>query len=301
MFKRICCLSALVLGVALPAAATDVDGPDDCQRTLRDFGDAPEGVPAYPGPVLGNFPTCLAPGGVGTQTGVCPPLGPPPGPAGYVMHVQAPSAGNYWLGCYGLPAIGMSGIDSEPDGKTNSPAVGVSACSPIPTDCVEAAYGMTFDQDECFLDGSDTGVLRPALPACQMTTVVYTTANCAQTTQAFLNICVDFNADGDWNDNLSCPGVCAYEWAVVNAPIVVPTGCATFVSPPFLVGPQPGPAWMRVSISSDPMPPDYPWNGTASLPGGMVRGGETEDYPAFVDQHVGTEPSTWGSLKTLYR
>jgi hypothetical protein len=126
-------------------------------------------------------------------------------------------------------------------------------------------------------------------------------SNCNIPRQAFLNVCVDFNSDGDWNDNLLCPGACAFEWAVVNAPITIPPGCLTLVSPAFLVGPRPGPAWMRVSISDDPMPPDYPWNGTVSLPGSSARGGETEDYPVFIDEHIGTAPSTWGSMKTLYR
>jgi hypothetical protein len=294
-------LTAALVCAALPAAATDVDGPDDCQRTIRDFGDAPEGVPAYPGPVLGNFPTCIVPGAVGTQVFACPPISPPPGPTGFVTHLNggAATGGNFWLGCY-LNAIGFYGIDTEPDGKTNSPAIGVSACSGIPTDCVEAAFGMTFDQDECFADGSDAGVTRPTLLVCRPGTVAYSVWNCGPTRQAFLNICVDFDTDGDWNDNFLCPGGgCAYEWAVVNAPIILAPGCTPLVSPPFLVGPKAGPAWMRVSISTDPMPPDYPWNGTVAV--GGVRGGETEDYPILIDNNVGTAPSTWGNMKTLYR
>ena len=78
-------------------------------------------------------------------------------------------------------------------------------------------------------------------------------------------------------------------------------GCLTLTSPLFLVGPQAGPSWMRVSISDDPMPVDYPWNGTVSLPGSATHGGETEDYPVFIDEHIGTAPSTWGNIKTLYR
>ena len=51
--------AALVFGPT-PAPATDVDGPDDCARTIQDMGDAPEGIPAYPSGVIGKFPTCLA-------------------------------------------------------------------------------------------------------------------------------------------------------------------------------------------------------------------------------------------------
>src|SRR6185295_14700246 len=121
-----------------PAWATDVDGPDDCQRTIRDFGDAPEGFEAYVG-VLGRFPTCLNPGPIGTLNAppACPSITPPPGPAGYVMHQSSPATGpNYWLGCTAAGGLPL-GIDSEPDGKT-SPGTPTSACNPnVPGDCVE--------------------------------------------------------------------------------------------------------------------------------------------------------------------
>jgi hypothetical protein len=296
-FAAMLLLLAVTLAVA-PAWATDVDGPGDCVRQIQEFGDAPEGILAYPA-VIGAFPTCLAPGPVATQVLACPPPVPvpPPGPAGYVLHVQFGMPPNYWLGCY----PGPMGIDTEPDGKTNTPAIGMSACSEIPTDCVEPAFGLTFDQDECFGDGSDTGVLPPTFVACSPGTVTFITTNCFQQRQVYLNICLDMNTDGDWTDTFLCgPGACASEWAVVNFPIVLPPGCATLTSPAFLVGPIPGRGWLRVSLSDTPMPPDYPWNGTASIAGG-IRGGETEDYPVFIDDHVGVEPSDWGGVKRLFR
>jgi len=295
-----CCF--LIIAMALPAAATDVDGPLDCAQTKLDWGDAPEGVLAYP-LVLGNFPTCAAPGAIGTQTFACPAISTPPGPTGAITHFQGgPNGlGNYWLGCYVSP-IGMLGIDSEVDGKTNSPAVGLSVCSMIPTDCVEAGFGLTFDQDECYLDGSDAGITTPlTFGTCVTAAVPFTTANCGPTRTVFLNIAVDWNADGDWNDNFACPPACAYEWAVVNAPLVLPPGCAALVSPPFLTGPFVGPGWLRISLSDVPMPADYPWNGTLGLAGGSVYGGETEDYPVYIEGHVGVSPDTWGHVKSLYR
>ena len=47
-------LSSCLAGVVF---ATDVDGPNDCTRSNRDYGDAPEGTLtlAYPG-VSGKFP-----------------------------------------------------------------------------------------------------------------------------------------------------------------------------------------------------------------------------------------------------
>jgi hypothetical protein len=266
-------------------------------RFIHEFGDAPEGVVAYPSGAIGRFPTCLAPGPVATQTLACPPPVPvpPPGPTGYVDHVSF-AGSHYWLGCY----FEMSGIDSESDGKTNSPAIGMSACSQLPTDCIQPAFGMTFDQDECFNDGSDEGVAPPTLVACEPAMVRFTTFNCLGDHPVFLNVCLDMNADGDWTDTHLCAaGACASEWAVVNFPIVLPVGCESFSAPPFLVGPFPGPGWLRVSISSEPMQIDYPWNGTAAL--GTAAKGETEDYPVVIDDHVGVEPRDWGAIKQIYR
>jgi hypothetical protein len=287
------------------AGATDVDGADDCARAHEDFGDAPECIPAYPSGVIGNFPTCLAactPGGT-ADAGCLPGLIPQAAtPAGFVRHIQQPDG--YWLSCYPTPL--PTGIDNETDGKVNvSPiatGLGISACSQITTDCVEPAFGsMFFDQDECYADGSDAGVVSPPmLNACQMGNLVFNTMSC-QPRQAFLNICVDFNQDGDWLDDVQCDQGCAVEWAVRNVIIPVPAGCLSHTSPAFQVGPDVGPSWLRITITDEPVPPDFPINGSASLPGQSFNGGETEDYPAVVSSAVGVGPSTWGGVKRAYR
>jgi hypothetical protein len=273
-------LAICLLLLPAPASATDVDGPDDCVRPLEDFGDAPEGVQAYLG-VIGCFPTCLAPGPIGTQQFLCgTPSGPPPGPAGYVRHVQTPGA-SYWLGCLsGSPPLG---IDSEIDGKTNDLGQPFSACSQIPVDCYEAAFGLNFGQDECY-GSNDAAIGSPVVfQPCTMSWVGYRTYSCAQTVlQVYLNVLVDWNQDGDWNDAIPCPGGgCAYEWAVQNFAMNLMPGCVGSGTPQFLSGPNPGRGWMRITISDTPVPPDFPWNGTVSA-GGAVRGGETEDYPVTI-------------------
>src|SRR5262245_575516 len=88
----------LALAMDVPAHGTDVDGGDDCQRTPVDFGDAPEGVVAYPGGVIGHFPTCLAAAPPGTANLVCSPGGLI-GLTGFVRHVHLATASQYWLGC----------------------------------------------------------------------------------------------------------------------------------------------------------------------------------------------------------
>lgn len=272
------CAAALLFSFAQPAFATDVDGPNDCARNTHDMGDAPEGIDAYPG-VPGAFPTCLAAGPVGTHDIACPPISTPPGPAGHAIHTNFQPVG-YWLGCASgsLPM----GIDSEPDGKVNFGGGPLSACSQIPVDCVEGAAFGAFGQDECFGD-DDAGLLAlPALTSCSTSALDLSIYNCNDQTQIFLNVLIDMNMDGDWNDNFQCPaGGCAYEWVLKNITLTIPTGCTTITTPSFLVGPLAGShGWMRVAISEEPMTDDYPWAGTAgpAFPDGAAKLGEVEDY-----------------------
>ncbi|MBI5836760.1 MAG: hypothetical protein HZB25_05925 [Candidatus Eisenbacteria bacterium] len=304
---RMFLLVALTTGMfALPmtATATDVDGPDDCQKPTEDFGDAPEIVLAYPG-VPGRFPTCLAPSAPGTQTLGCAPISTPPGPTGFVRHLTFAAMAPYWLGCYTSPG-GLLGIDREGEGKINSPSVGWSFCLPGATaDCVESGFGLTFDQDECYGDGSDAGLLSmPVFTPCSPATVTFSMASCLVPRQVFLNILVDMNEDGDWNDNYICPdGTCAYEWAVKNSPLVLPGICGPVTSPAFPVGPKSpnGRGWMRITVSDTPVNDDFPWAGSATMPGGSLQNGETEDYPVAVQNHTDSKNRTWGQLKKIYR
>src|SRR5262245_10693969 len=209
---------ACALGVLLLAGtvfATDVDGPNDCTRSTRDFGDAPEGFDAYPG-IVGRFPTCMAPSAAGTQTGACPPISTPPGLTGFVVHVNPDPDAGYWLGCG--PAGGPPlGIDSEVDGKV-SPGAPFSNCSPnLMVDCVEPTPIGPFGQDEC-VGGDDAGLLSAAeFATCTPSTVTFEIQNCSGPREVRLNILIDMNQDGDWNDNFECPSGCVYEWAVQNA------------------------------------------------------------------------------------
>ena len=274
-------LLACLLVLPVSAPATDVDGPNDCLRLPVDFGDAPEVVFAYPG-VPGCFPTCLSASGPGTQTFACLPISTAPGLTGFVRHVTPTGAQPYWLGCApaGLPP---QGIDSEADGKMNALGLGFSAClSTLAVDCAEAAFGMTFGQDECTGD-SDAGISAlPVFSPCTSTSFAYSAYNCGTTRQVFLNVLVDWNQDGDWNDNFECAGppvACAFEWAVKNVPVILLPGCNALVTPAFLSGPGGADAWVRITISDDPVNDDYPWAGVATMANPALRNGETEDYP----------------------
>ena len=279
----------LILGLMLlllaPARgrATDVDGPDDCQRTPVDFGDAPENCLAYPG-VLGHFPTCRLDGPPGDATSACGAIPPPPGPTGFVMHVHLASASQYWLGCAPAGSLPM-GIDGEADGKVNDTGGPFSACNQTQSvDCTETAFGMTFGQDECY-GSTDAGLSsKVGFTPCTVSTISFKAHSCATAARSVvLNVLVDWNHDGDWNDVLQCPtGACVPEWALRNLPIVLQPGCNTITTPSFLSGPTTGPAWMRISISDDPAPPDFSWAGTENVPGQALMNGETEDYPVSI-------------------
>ena len=279
-------LALILLAAPLAARATDVDGPGDCTASPEDWGDAPEGVPAYVG-VLACFPSCSAPGPVGTRTTACAPLSTLPGPAGFVRHVHVPGEHPYWLGCF----AGGGGVDSETDGKVNANGSPLSQCANIAVDCFETAFGFTFGQDECV--GSNDAGLAAAVSfiACASASLTFSATSCDPTNvrTVFLNVLVDWNHDGDWNDSFQCPGQpgCAYEWAVKNVPVTLAPGCNSIVTPAFLAGPAAGEGWLRITLDNDPVNDDFPWAGVATDPVQRLRGGETEDYPVTITQTSG--------------
>ena len=296
--------SLLLLVCSSSSFAHDVDGLD-CGRIVIDYGDAPENIPFVgpSGPVIGHYPTCLVPSPAGTQELFCAPRSSPPGPTGYMRNYNTfPS--HYWLGCFDLPNIGLTGIDDDIDGKVGPPG-GPSACSGGPTDVDTANPPNIFSQDEDYNDG-DAGLMGPgqALFVCTPSSLVYQTANCGNETVAYLNVLVDFNFDGDWNDNLDCSaqgGGCAHEWAVKNAPVTIGFGCQTHNTPPILGGPNMGESWVRISLTDEPVADDFPWAGSANQPNGQYAGGETEDYLLYITFPDAVKNRSWGQVKTLYR
>jgi hypothetical protein len=265
--------------------------------------------------VVGAFPTCIAPGPAGTQSFPpgCAPISTPPGPTGYVLH-RSFGFQNYWLGCFvpPPPALGAYGIDGDGDGKVNQPPTGSSACDPLLlTDCVDPAEG-GFDQDECYADGSDATLsTKVVFGACANNTFNYDVFLCAPqgvVQQSFLNVLVDWNKDGDWNDVLLCNttagAVCVYEWAVKNRPLTLVPGCNLLSTPTIVGGPSAqNNVWMRISVSTDPVTDDFPWAGSTITFNGLnyLHDGETEDYLVDVTPPTPTLPETWGSIKAMYR
>jgi hypothetical protein len=88
---------------------------------------------------------------------------------------------------------------------------------------------LTFGQDECYGD-ADAGIAA----AVTFTTCTSTTLNHPgvqlpnpERRAGYLNVMVDWNGDGDWNDNFVCNGQCVYEWSVKNQPVILLPGCNT--------------------------------------------------------------------------
>jgi hypothetical protein len=293
--------SCVLVAFASPSFADDVDGLD-CGRIVIDYGDAPEGLPFHTpfGTVTTHYPTCLAPGAPGTQETFCAPRSTAPGATGYMRNFNTfPS--HYWLGCLDRPNIGLTGIDDDTDGKVGPPG-GPSACSGAPTDGDVTFALNTYSQDESYADG-DAGLYpNQIVLACAPTQLRYQTANCGNETSAYLNVLIDLNFDGDWNDNVDCSSAgCAYEWAVKNIPVGIAFGCQDHFTPPITGGVLQGTTWMRITLTDSPVDDDFPWAGSANRPDGQYAGGETEDYPIQVLGGDPVKPASWGRVKTLYR
>ena len=314
-------LAALCLDFSAIALAHDVDGPD-CGRALTDFGDAPEGI-RYSnrfGTGLGKFPTCLSPGPIGTVEAFCAPLGTPPGPAGYVRHVHT-GVDNFWLGAWG-PADARSGIDGELDGKVSSAQASASACNSAVTVDYTSSYNsneLRLGQDEMYWEregGNPDGAIqepRVNVACMQEFMMDYSIANCGSARRGYLNVLVDWNRDGDWNDNVKCTPFgfcsslcavepCIQEWSIKNLALDIPVGANFFRTPPIHIGTSGARfAWLRLTLTGEPVNDDFPWAGSATMPDGSFSGGETEDYELYIDFESSAARATWGRLKMLYR
>jgi len=270
-----------------------------CTLSYREAGDAPEGFAAYPSAALGHFPTCSAATPPGTQEIDCgPPRSSPPGPTGHVSHLAGfDFAPPFWLGC-GADPPALGGVDGEDEGKSG-PGGGANECGSSAVDCVESTpWGPLYGQDECLGD-ADAGVDGPIeFVACTTTRLRFRATLCElEARPAYLNVLVDWNADGDWNDNLACAATaaCAPEWVVKNAIFTVTRGCGEYESPEFVSGPNVGPGWMRVTLSADPVHDGFPWSGSVGSALGLIHSGETEDHPVTIGAAVDAAERGTGS------
>lgn len=304
MTARVVLFAAFMLPTSLSPAWAQLPLPP------ADFGDAPECVPAYPNNTVGKFPTCLESLCLpGTQEAECGAISTLPGPTGFIRHLPSAIGQNYWLGCHGSETS-PAGLDLEPDGRMNSP--GNDGCGAV-VNCTEDAgqawnTSMLFGQDECRFDGEDTGMHGHVYYASNCTiesSVIFEIHNAGAPANVYLNVLLDMNMDGDWNDSITICG-CNREWAVKNVPLLLPSGCSQQVSPPFQAAqfdydPYPYPTWVRVTVTDEAVDDDFPWRGSQGRADSAYHGGETEDFPAAILEADPVIPSTWGELKLRYR
>jgi hypothetical protein len=146
------------------------------------------------------------------------------------------------------------------------------------------------------LDEGDDGVEMPlTLPDGGWASIDYKVTVVDANGPLWVNVWLDFNRDGDWDDVVDSPAGPANEWAVQNQFLFdIPEGETTVTSPGFLSVHPEGTheqIWMRITLS------EQPWTG-GSNPGSRGNGGsgpqakyeigETEDY-FFVPDVPGDE------------
>jgi len=135
-------------------------------------------------------------------------------------------------------------------------------------------------------DQGDDCVVTPFnLPDCRWTTFDYLVTIIDPNDDLYVNVWLDWNRDGDWDDTLDCPEGPAPEWAVQNQFLInLPIGLNQITSKAILPWhPEDGreDIWMRITLSGQP------WRG-GSNPGEVGNAGsgpqikyaigETEDY-----------------------
>ena len=135
-------------------------------------------------------------------------------------------------------------------------------------------------------DYGDDGIVSPLnLPNCRWTTFDYLVTVVDPNVDLWVNVWLDWNRDGDWDDTLDCDRGPAPEWAVQNQLLFnLPVGVNQITTPAILSWhPEDGTKqiWMRITLS------EQPWK-TGSDPGGVGNAGsgpkdkyligETEDH-----------------------
>lgn len=228
-------LLILMLGLALPLNAQTTP-------TLADYGDAPDALPALYSPpfqnVTGNFPTDFVT--TNSRYGL---------PGGHTTSSQA------WLG--GVVSLELGARDcTDPDTIENL----------VDDDFDDGVVGSLcpFNTVPPFGD--------PMLV--NLTVDVGLAANATNTVR-FINVVLDQNHDGTWNDATSSLN----EWVVQDFPVALVPGTTTRVTVgPFLVAATSAGSWMRVALTDQTISSVVPVDTTGWDGSGVFNDGEMEDY-----------------------
>ena len=202
------------------------------------------------------------------------PKGGPPGRQAYyptVYAVGSPPYGPIHANPRAVAYLGEN-VTNEAEADTGADADGVNNIDPI--------------ADSPDKDGADDGVILPLnLPHCCWTTFDYYVNVVTPATELWVNVWLDWNRDGDWDDTLDCSDRPVPEWAVQNQYLFnLPAGLHRITTRAFRSWhPEDWPQhiWMRITLSEQPWKggenPEMRGNG-GSGPEGGYEIGETEDY-----------------------
>jgi len=251
-------LVALLVGWGAAWGAED-DGISAAGGYDYDFGDAPEGVIAYPDEgVVGMFPTCVT-----------------VGPASWIQHA---SQGQMYLGAK---------VDLEADGNGGQcPTFAPNQYNADETINTDGDAGLI--QPRAYTIGGTPGsqavsalsftglqsIGNACLVAIWGSSIDIRVHNSRSDRQAaYVNVLFDWNHDGIWAGTSRCDNQDIPEHVLVN--FAVPYGYdgpLSGLSPSsFSIGPRGGYVWARFSITERPVAKD--WSGD-----GAFEDGETEDY-----------------------
>ncbi|MGE5294459.1 MAG: GEVED domain-containing protein, partial [Solirubrobacterales bacterium] len=242
-------------------AANAGKGDDIVVAESFDFGDAPEGVIAYPDEgVVGMFPTFVT---VGSSS-----------------WIQHSSQGRMYFGAK---------VDVENDGNGGNPASQYNGDETVN----DGDAGLTKPRAYTIKNGSVSALTfsgleslgNACLTATWGTSIDMQVTNMSGKT-AYVNVLFDWNHDGIWEGSSLCGSTEVREHVVVNLP--VPNGYQGLLSnlgpSSFNLGPLAGYVWVRFSITEQQL--DKNWNGD-----GVFLDGETEDYLLHVQEAL--EFCTW--------
>lgn len=146
--------------------------------------------------------------------------------------------------------------------------------------------------DQADQDGDDDGVIFPiAMPDCGWASLDYVINVIDPNQDLWVNVWMDFNRDGDWDDDTSTDPEMGdgqryvTEWAVQNQLLFgLPAGLNRVSAPAFMAWhPEKGPEaiWMRITLSEIPYRGGDNPGVTGNAGSGPAEGyaiGETEDY-----------------------
>ncbi|MGB1250574.1 MAG: GEVED domain-containing protein [Candidatus Promineifilaceae bacterium] len=118
------------------------------------------------------------------------------------------------------------------------------------------------------------------MPICNEMKFDYSATNVSSMNNWYVNVWIDFNQDGDWNDTIKCQSSkgatrLVREWAVQDQMVVLPTGTSSLLTTPAFnaTNVKVDGMWMRMMLSESPSAGS---DGRGPVDG--YRFGETEDY-----------------------